>query len=169
MNNAPGDLVFAHNKNFIGRAIRAVEWVKFRGGDHFNHVAVLYKPTDDGDWLLIQAETRGVTCTKTLSSLTQKGGTYTIFPLSDFNGVNGYPCADDVVSFAHNEVGSKYGFLTIASILFTLFTPKFINVMLPNTWICSALGAEALRAGGWIQHWSDLYQVNPAELWEAVR
>lgn len=167
MTYQPGDLVFCHSKGFISKAIRLAEWFRFRGGDRYNHVAVLYKEVEvDGDaddWLVIQAEARGVTCTRRLNEVAP-GGSYEVVPIE---GTVKDP--DDVVLFAFNEVGSKYGFLTIVSILFTLFTPKFVNIMLPNTWICSALAAESLRAGGWIHHWDDLYQVNPAELYEVVR
>ena len=167
MTYQPGDLVFCHSKGFISRAIRIAEWFRFRGGDHYNHVAVLYDQIsgtlDTADnWLVIQAEGRGVTCTRTLDEVAP-GGSYEVVP------VIGLANTQNTVAFAFNEVGSKYGFLTIVSILFTLFTPKFVNIMLPNTWICSALAAESLRAGGWIHHWDDLYQVNPAELYEVVR
>lgn len=163
----PGDLVFCNGTGFLSRAIRLAEWLRFRKGSKFNHVAILYKPYSSSDgiaaggWTVIQAEARGVTCTKTLDDLRKKGDTFTV--------VHTDCLAEKIVDFAHGEVGRKYGFLTIISVLVSLFTPKFVNVMLPNTWICSALAGEALRAGGWVHSWPDVYQVNPAELWEALQ
>lgn len=72
------------------------------------------------------------------------------------------------VTFARAQVGHKYGFVTIASIVITLFTPGFINVMLPNVWICSALAAESIRFGNWLHDWPDIYLVTPAQLWCAL-
>jgi hypothetical protein len=158
-----GDLVFCHNTDIVSRAIRWGEWLRFRKGDYYNHVGTLdvQVPQSD-DWFVIEAIGHGVTNLGRLSSLVKPGGTYTIVPAPD--GVN----TDKQMEFLNEQVGDHYGFLTIASIITTLLSPAFINVMLPNTWICSALAAEALRAGGWIHCWPDLYQVNPAQLFEAL-
>ena len=161
MQPAPGDLVFAHSSGIIGRAIRLAERVRWRGGDAYNHVAVVAE-ADGTDWRVIQAEARGVTSTGLLSTITP-GGTHKVVQL---------PAGVDparVLAFAHAQVGRRYGFLTIVSIVVTLFAPKFVNVMLPDTWICSAVAAEALRYGGWLHNWDDVYQVSPAQLWEAVQ
>jgi hypothetical protein len=64
-------------------------------------------------------------------------------------------------------LGEHYGFVTIASIL-ALLTPRLLNVMMPNTWTCSAVAAEALRAGGWLHNWPDVFQVKPSDLWKVV-
>jgi hypothetical protein len=71
----------------------------------------------------------------------------------------------EVLTFLRAQVGAKYGFLTILSILVTELSPKFVNVMLPNTWICSAVVAEGLRFGGWYHASGDIYQISPDELW----
>ena len=157
-----GDLVFCHSKGLVGKGIRLAEWIRFRRGDMYNHVAIVdtQVPGSD-DWFVIQAEARGVTNLGRLSSIAP-GGDYIVLPLPA--GCD----ASKVIEFASDQVGRSYGFLTIASILVTLLSPKFVNVMLPNTWICSAVSAEALRFGGWYHTWPDIYQVNPAELWEAV-
>ena len=159
-----GSLVFCHNTNIVGRAIRWGEWLRFRKGDFYNHVATLETPVplSDGDWFVIEALGSGVTDLGRLSSIVAPGGTYTIVPA---------PSAVDTakqLAFLRAQVGQRYGFLTIVSIIASLLTPAFINVMLPNTWICSAVAAEALRAGGWLHNWPDLYQVNPAQLFEEL-
>jgi hypothetical protein len=161
-----GDLVFCHSKDIVGRGIRLAERLHFRGGSTYNHVATLDmwhmddNHPDSGYWTVIQAEAHGVTNFRELDEVAP-GGTYVVIPTLA-------PNIDKQIEFLRAQVGTPYGFLTIISILVTIESPKFINVMLPNTWICSAVAAEAMRAGGWIHNWDDLYQVNPAELFEAV-
>jgi hypothetical protein len=157
---APGDLVFAHSKGLIGRAIRLAERIRWRGGDAYNHVAVLAEQVGD-DWRIIQAEARGVTHTGMLSTVAP-GGTYVIVPLAP--GID----AAKVLAFAQAQVGRRYGFLTVVSIIATILSPRFVDVMLPDTWICSAVAAESLRFGGWLHNWPDLFQVSPAQLWDAL-
>ena len=108
-----------------------------------------------------QAQGSGVTIGSTLGSVAPGGGCE-IVPL---------PAGVDrakVLEFLRAQVGRKYGFVTIASILITIIGPSFLNVMVPDTWICSAVVAEGLRAGGWIHNWPDVYQVSPAQLSEAL-
>lgn len=164
----PGDLVFCHSTGFVGGGIRLIEkfrrdWAKTNeaGGAKYNHVAILDEPLNATDWSIIQAEASGVTDTGWLSDVAP-GGSYTIVPLPD--GVN----RERVLAFARAQVGYRYGWLTDASILVTLFTPTFVNLTAPHTWICSALGAESLRCGGWIHDWADLLAVTPAQLWLAL-
>lgn len=157
-----GDLIFCHGGGLVAKAIRFGEWLRFRGGANFNHVAIAYAPTADGnDWYVIQAEGRGVTSTGTLGELLTSGAVLIAHAPTEVR-------RGDVVRFALEQVGRKYGFVTIASIVVTILLPAFINVMLPNTWICSAVAAESWRFGGWLHNWDDIYQVNPAELYEAV-
>lgn len=156
-----GDLVFCHSTHLIGRAIRWGERLRFRKGSYYNHVCTLdeWWEEDGGYWTVIQAESHGVTAFRTLEDAT-KGGPYTVISApTDTNAQ---------MDFLWSQVGDKYGFLTIASVIITLLLPKFINVMMPNTWICSAVAAEALRTGGWIHSWPDVYQVTPAQLFEVL-
>ena len=151
-----GDIVFhGGGTDIVGRMIRRAERIRFKKGSKYSHVSIL-NDRHNGVWTLYQATGRGVTDTGTLS------GEYHIYGLP--------PGCDRnrVLQFAAGQVGLKYGYLTILSIFVTLFSPGFINVMLPNTWICSAYGGEALRFGGWLKNWPDIYQVSPASLWEAL-
>jgi hypothetical protein len=164
----PGDLVFCYGKGAIAWAIRTVEryrrdWgrVTEELGDKFDHVAIVDAALPDGDWTLIQALSDGV--------VEDKPGKPS--RLSHYDGYVIATCPGDrtlTVSFARAQVGHKYGFITILSFLITLFTPGFINVMLPKTWVCSALAGESLRYGNWLHDWPDIYQVSPAQLWCAL-
>jgi hypothetical protein len=158
-----GDLVACTSADVVGRMIRVAEWLKpsWRAGSDVNHYAWLDHQTVDGEWIVGQAEAHGVTCNARLSTVAP-GGSYVIQQL---------PAECDrarVLEFLRGEVGSHYGFLTIASIAVTIAAPKFVNVMVPGTWVCSALIAEGLRAGGWLHRWGDIYQVSPAQLDLAV-
>lgn len=160
-----GDLVFAHSHGLVSKGIRWAEIVRFRGGDAYNHVATLdqWWPVGNGGyWTVIQAESRGITNFRRLDEVAHKGGTYTIIQP---------PASVDTakqLEFLRAQVGDPYGFLTIVSILVNLFIPKFINVELPGTWICSAVASEALRYGGWLCNWPDIYEVAPAQLYEMM-
>lgn len=123
-------------------------------------------------WTVVQAEACGVTGTRptgtawnarTLAQVAPGGWVRIIRP----------PAAvepSETLQFARGEVGAHYGFLTIASTGLEIFTPDWLHVPIrrPGTWICSALGAEALRYGGWYHRWPDIYAVTPAQLATAV-
>lgn len=158
----PGDLVFAHSNGIMGRIIRLGERIRFRKGVQWNHVAIIDRMMEDGDWLIIQAEARGVTKDKRLSSIAP-GGRYKVVRLP--SGIS----RQKVLDFAHDQVGSRYGWLTILSIAIDILTPFWVpSFRTRNSWICSAISAEALRAGGWIHEWSDIYLVTPTMLHQAV-
>lgn len=161
-----GDLVFCHSKGIVGRAIRLGERLRFRSGDFYNHVAVLDRPTPDGkDWYVIQAEARGVTSDKLLSSVSPGGSHIIVRPPASVN-------AADQMEFVRAQVGQEYGFLTILSIAIGIILPRFIRMPSfreDETWICSAIQGEGLRAGGWVHNWSDIYQVVPSELFASLK
>lgn len=159
----PGDIGFCHSPGIIGHAIRIGEWLRFRKGSFYNHVFTLdeWHNENGGYWTVIQAEASGVTNTRTIEEASG-GGPYAIAHN------NGRWNTSKQLEFLRAQVGAKYGFFTIASIVTTLIVPSFINVMLPGTWICSAVAAESIRAGGWLHNWPDVYQVNPAQLYEAL-
>ena len=155
-----GDIVFAHGKGFISRAIRLAERLRFQQNDaHWNHVAII-TATGARGYRIVQAESRGVTA----------GWFASPADIAEKVEVVKCPAADraKVLAFANAEVGSTYGYLTILSIAISLIVPWFVTVRQPGTWVCSALGAESLRAGGFLERWPDIYQVSPAQLYEAV-
>lgn len=153
----PGDLIFCRGRGAIARAIRIGEWL--RGGrGRWNHVAVITAVDHDGIEV-IQAEGRGVTCRKVwmLEDIAPEVEVVT-------------PKCDQLaqVAFLRAQVGSTYGWITIASICITIIAPWFLTVRIPDTWICSAVAAESLRVGGWFHDWPDIYQVTPQQLYDAV-
>jgi hypothetical protein len=155
-----GDLAFCHGGGIVDWGIRAAEWLRFRKGSRYNHVAVLNAPLGDGDWSVIEAESPGVIMS-TLSSLTAHGEVKIVSVPVVCN-------RQDVVQFMRFQLGEKYGFLTIASLLVSLILPGSVNFYKPGTWICSAVAAEALRYGGWFHQWDNIYQVSPAQLYQVL-
>jgi len=114
-------------------------------------------------WGVIQAEERGVTDSRTLEEVAPGGTLILLRPPADVD-----PCK--TVALARLYVGARYGFLTIASILIDKLTPSWFHfpIRKEGTWICSALGCEALRYGGWLRRWPDVYEVDPAEAMHAL-
>lgn len=158
-----GDLVFAHGRGIISAAIRLVQsWRSPKADARWNHVAVLMNQDRHGNWWVIQAEGHGVKQAK-LSDVAP-GGSYEVVKCP----ASANPAR--VVEFALSQVGVKYGFLTVASILLNVLTPKSIAIRKPHTWVCSALVAGSLWYAGWpiSQAWKDLYQVTPADLYARV-
>ena len=152
-----GDIGFVHGTSLIDKSITLAQWLRFRRGHEYSHVFTLDQQVGD-DWTIIEARQHGVVNTRKLSELPP----HIIVPSPLAN-------PDVQLQFLHQQVGKRYGFFTIASIITTLLMPKFINVMLPDTWICSALAAEGLRCGGYLHNWPDIYQVTPAQLYEALQ
>ena len=165
MTPTPGTLVFCHSKDFIGKVIRFGEALRWKRGAQFNHVAIIDRVVD-GVPYVIQAEARGVTDIRRLDEVAP-GGRYELVALPE--GVD----ADQVLDFARKQVGSKYGFGTIAAIAIDILTPSWFPSLRPankkaNSWICSAVVSESLRFGGWYHRWPDIYLVTPAELFIAI-
>jgi len=177
----PGYLVFCHGVGIVSRAIRLDQRLNRDTDWEVNHVAILDAPIYDIplspvrtiiDWWVIQAEGHGVTGSRPdgsgfhrakLSSVAPGGYYEVVAPPSGIN-------LADVVGFAREEVGAEYGFFSIASLVIDQISPKWFPAFRRrDTWICSALAAEALRAGGWLHDWDDVYQVRPAQLRAAVK
>lgn len=147
----PGDIFIAHSKGILAWLIRVGTRSKW------NHAGVIVKAGIDP--LVVQAEARGVSEPVPFSTVAP-GGYTAILPCPA--GVDHWSVAE----FALGQSGTPYGFLTIASIVLTIVTPVFIhfNFRRGDTFICSALVAFALLAGGWLHKWTDYYQVTPAQL-----
>lgn len=159
----PGDLVFCHSKGIIGKAIRLGEWLRWRTGHFYNHVAVVQEQAGT-DWTVVQAEARGVTRTSLLSTVAP-GGSYLVLRVPNADPMK-------VVTFAQSQVGKKYGWVSILSIAIRILTPRWLplpSVRANRTWICSALAAESARFSGWLSDWDDIYSVTPAQLYAAIK
>lgn len=158
VNPEVGDIVFAHSNGIIGRTIRLAERLRWHRGSMYNHVAIV-SWVHDGVAYVTQAEPRGVTNDKPLSSV----GEYTLVaPPKDVD-------KEQMLRFATSQIGKRYSFLSILSIIVDILTPNwFPAVRNADTWICSALVAESLRAGGWLHNWPDVYIVTPAQLFQTL-
>ena len=154
-----GNLVFCHGKNLISRGIRLAQWVRFKNSQ-ITHVAVLSAPTlDKKDWIVIQARSHGVEIS--LLSLLQDESPIILAPPDSADRMA-------LVTFMKAQVGDRYGFVTILSILVTMLLPGALSVMKSNTWICSAVAGEAMRFGGWYHSWGNIYQITPAQLYDSM-
>ena len=156
-----GDVVFAHSNGIIGRGIRFAEKVRWRRGSHWNHACILWHKDSNDEWWVIQADIRGVNAAK----LTSVGEFY----------IQGLPegvDAERVIKFHESQMGSKYSILSILSILIDIITPNFFpEFRRDRTWVCSALVAEGLRAGGWFtekSNWGSIYTVTPSQLFDSM-
>jgi hypothetical protein len=165
MEYRPGQIGFCHSTNIFGKAIRFGERLRFRHGDFWNHVFIISDEIDStGEPLIIQAISKGVDGSKPLSQVAP-GGKYQVIELPA--GVD----SAKVLAFAKSQVGSGYGYISIASIVLQILLPRWLPMLTlrsKSTWICSALSAESARAGGWVHDWPDVYNVVPSELYAAL-
>ena len=154
----PGDIVFAHSNGLMGRAIRLGEFLRWRKGSHWNHACVISRVDKDGTAYVIQADLHGVS-----EARLDTVGQYIILePPARVN-------RNKILAFTKAQIGSSYGLLSIASIVADIITPSwFPSMRRRNTWICSAVTGEALRYGGWLHNWSDIYMITPAQLFDAL-
>ena len=96
-----------------------------------------------------------------ISRVDQDGTAYVI--QAELKGVS------EALAFTKAQVGSKYGILSIISIVFDIISPDwFPSLRMPRTWICSAVTGEALRYGGWLHNWDDLYCITPSQLFDSL-
>ena len=161
----PGDIGFCHSTGIIGKAIRLGERLRFRDGAFWNHVFVVSDEVDaNGEPLVIQAIAKGVDGSRPLATVAP-GGKYQVIPLP------ASVRAEDVVAFAKSQIGQSYGYLSIVSTAVRILMPRWVPlpyIRTASSWYCSALGAEACRAGGWLHTWPDIYNVVPSEFYAAL-
>lgn len=142
----PGDIVLFHNKGMIPWLIRFGQWIRRRGPwDEWNHAAIIVDPAKGS---IYQAEARGVIY---IDDALEGESNFEIFPLGGFPTFDGLTIDPvKVLAFAKAQVGDRYSFLTIASIIVNLLTPRFLHLDFrkDRTYICSGLVACALWAGG---------------------
>ena len=147
----PGDILLVHSTGLIPRLIHLGELLHRRGpATHWTHVAVIVSA--DGD--TVEAQSHGVVASHVSahpdSQVVDVG-------LSDVDRAQ-------AVAFARSCLGDRYGYLTIASIVVDLLTPKALTFRSPRTLICSELGARALEHGGWVCPELDTSWVMPSDL-----
>jgi uncharacterized protein YycO len=136
---APGDFILTHGDDVVSRAIRIGQRLRFRGEErryaYWNHAALIV--AKDGD--LIEALARGVV-RRNLDAYTAR----------EYHVVQIAATAEDrdeAVTFAETvlAVGSRYGYLAIASIALNLLTDSRLTFFVDGQYICSALVARALE------------------------
>jgi hypothetical protein len=150
---------YAKTNGQVGRLIRIGERIKFHEWD-YNHVfTVIGTGSTYEDIIVVQATpVHGVIISK-LTDITSSASVCDLFrPPSGCDG-------QKVAQFARAQVGDPYGLLTIACIAIDILTPEwFVSFRRPGSWICSALGGEALRFGGFYADWGDIYTPTPTQL-----
>jgi hypothetical protein len=157
MNVTPGDLVLARNKGLYAFLIRAAETLRWREGRRWNHAAIVSSVSRGH----IRVIAMGWHCEE-----------LALEDLGVETKVVSAPKGVDVrkaVAYAQTKVGTKYGVLTIVSILINLLTPRFVRIDFrsgKDSLICSALVARAWEHGGLDIDPVDPFQVTPAELAE---
>jgi len=161
----PGDIIFCHGTGFLNAMIRAGERLRMRNSEatYWSHVAIVVEPVD-GRPRIVQAGSNGVD----YAWLSDVDVHYQVVSSDDFPTLLTWtPSRLDIIAQAHALVGAKYGWLTIASIVMNLLTPKWVrfpDFRRGSTYICSAAAAWCLHAGGAKIDTYDIYQIFPSEL-----
>jgi len=153
---------YAKTDGQVGRLIRIGERIKFHHAT-YNHVFTVIGTGDTyEDIIVVQATpVHGIIVSK-LTEISQSAMIIDLLPPP--KGCNG----GKVAEFANNQVGDPYGLLTIACIAIDVITPEwFVAFRRPGSWICSAIGGEALRFGGFYLDLGDIYTITPQQLFDA--
>jgi hypothetical protein len=142
----------------MGKLIRIGEAISSGRGE-VNHMFIVDYVDKDQKSYVIQAELKGVTRGQELT------GEYIVLqPPKTVNTAK-------LLKFARRQVGLEYGVLTIFAIAFDIVTwqwvPSLRGARKPS-WICSALGAESARFGGWLADFIDIYSVTPQQVLDAM-
>jgi uncharacterized protein YycO len=131
-----GDIIFVRTENFIGRQIRKVS------GGYYNHVGIMISDTE-----IIEATYKGVKLTNLdkFDKLVEQGkAEYNIASVIDVSEDDIY----SAVSFAHCQIGAKYDYIQLMSILFFFLlriNRKVDAIECSKAFICSELVAEAYK------------------------
>ena len=158
-----GDIGFARTTGAMGKIIRAGEWLKWRSCE-FNHTftVVGVGNTYDEVWI-VQAELRGVTLRRLSEVLPGASEIHFLTPPESAD-------PKKIALFSLSQIGHPYGLMSIGCLALDITTPDwFVAFRRKNTWICSALSAEALRYAGWYYDFPDIYIVTPTNLWKALQ
>ena len=153
----PGDIGFARTSGIMGRAIRYAER---REGldDSWNHAFALSHKDDAGNWVVVQAEIKGVTNFRTLDKVAP-GGKIEIYPFPDATASR-----SQFLEFLDGQVKDDYSWLSIISCVLDMVLPQQICLRRAFTWICSGLIAAGLTFAGYPEMVKnpDLYTTTPA-------
>lgn len=153
---------YAKTNGQVGRLIRVGERIKLHHST-YNHVFTVIQTGATYDEILVVQATpvHGIIVSK-FTDISSSASLITVLePPRDCDG-------EKVAEFANEQVGDPYGLLTIACIAVDVLTPEwFVAFRRPGSWICSALGGEALRFGGFYIPVGDIYTITPQQLFDA--
>lgn len=182
----PGDLLLTRSHGTIGSLIRFGERIRYHGwwnalrhgAAHLvgaaaepelddpawcNHVAVYV-----GDGMLIEALAAGLTLTRADK---YAPGDYRIARLEAADRAVGPFERQNAVAYARAQLArhSRYGWLSIASIVLQLLTPLRLDVSWDGAVICSAFAAQCWEHAGIILPTRSALTTMPSDFWEWVR
>lgn len=153
----PGYVGYVKSNGLMARLIRIGEGLSSKAD--VNHMVIF-----GNDGKVIQAEMAGVTDTATYEDILSHDICYVVKPPRQLN-------LKKVVQFAEAQVGISYGLWTDIGIGIDMVTwqwvPAFRGARKPS-WICSALGTESLRFGGWLHNCIDIYTITPQQSKDAL-
>ena len=149
----PGDFLLVHGHTIISRLIQFGEWLRFRAGDRWTHMATL--ETSD---TIIEAVAQGVVRTPLAF--------YDSYDrVLDRSRLDGHD-VPQTVTFLRSCLGQPYGVLTFIGIALRILTPgRGLWLGLNGTEICSGLGMQA-QTRGWVIPAVDPASMTPAEVAE---
>lgn len=154
----PGYVGYLKTPGAMGKLIRIGEGLY--GKSEVNHMVIF---GDHGK--VIQAEMKGVTYDATYEDTLAKASAIFVVRPPLFVDLR------RVVEFGEFYVGTEYGLGTDIGIGFDMMSGYMVpsvRGVRRDSIICSALGSEALRYGGWLHHWPDIYYVTPQQSKDAI-
>ena len=157
MNIQPGYVGYCKSPGLMAKLIRFGEGLSGKG--EVNHMVIF---GDHGKVIL--AEMKGVTYDATYEEILSHDTCYVVRP-------PGFVDLRRVVDFGEFYVGTEYGLGTDIGIGIDMCTKQWVPAVRgarKDSIICSALGSEALRFGGWLHHWVSIYTVTPQQSKDAL-
>lgn len=153
----PGFVGFTRSDDFMGKLIRLGESLTSHAD--VNHMFIV---GDHGK--VIQAQMKGVTYDASLDQMLAHQTCYVLRP-------PGFVDLRKVVDFGEFYVNTAYGLGTDVAIGIDMLTSNWVPAFRgarKDSIICSALGMQALRFGGWLHHFVDVYSCTPQQVKDAL-
>lgn len=161
-----GDIGFSHGTGIIAKGIRFAEKREGSLGSEpdadtdINHAFALYKKTPLGQWLVIQAEIKGVTTSRVLGDVAP-GGYYRIHQFPDAMASRSM-----FLEFLEAQIHDEYSLMEIGSCALDMYLPEKVSLRKTGTWICSGLVTAGLMYAGYrpVIRLGDIYSNTPTAL-----
>jgi uncharacterized protein YycO len=143
----PADFILTHGDAFISSVIRFGQKIRIQGEDrkyaHWNHAALVVSETGD----LIEARGHGV-CRTHISDYTPKNYCLVRIQASAEDREHAVRFAEWAAGLMDSKRKQRYGFLTIASVIYTTLTGGKFTFAIDGQTICSGLVARAMERTG---------------------